>query len=67
MLADRWLRAQITVFSGAIGAPNLVQRAALLALVMMIPVAILALIALIAVMIIEFTLAKVFHNLDDIA
>jgi hypothetical protein len=69
-LATWWLRAQITVVSRTISAPNLILRAALVARIMM--VAILArimmvtIIALVAFMFITFTLAKALHNLDDI-
>jgi hypothetical protein len=61
-LATGWLRAQITVLSGTISAPNLIQRAALIARIMRVGT-----LALVAFMFIAFIIAKALHNLDDIS
>jgi len=61
-LATGWLRAQITVLSRTISAPNLIERAALIARIMRVGT-----LALIAFMFIAFIITKALHNLDDIS
>jgi hypothetical protein len=61
-LATGWLIAQITVISRTISAPNLIQRAALIAHIVRVGT-----LALVAFMFIAFIIAKALHNLDDIS